>query len=96
MAELIIPEQNIINAICVYVARSKQITPQEVEVELLYDDETGFSAEAFVNGQTEILHTPKLIEALRICLDEFLNIDPISAGIELILDDNEGIIAAIR
>lgn len=96
MAELIIPEQNIINAICVYVARAKQVTPQEVEVELLYDDETGFSAEAFVNGQTEVLNTPKLIEALRILLDEFLNIDPLSAGIELVLDEEEGIIAAVR
>ena len=96
MEKLIIPEQNIINAVCVYVSRKKQVEPEEVEVELLYDDETGFTAEAYVNGQRDELSTLNLIEALRITLKEFLNIDPVSAGIKLKLDDEQGIIAEVQ
>lgn len=96
MEKLIIPEQNIINAVCVYIARQKNTIPEEVEVELLYDDDSGFSAEAYVNGQQEVLSTLNLIEALRQTIKEFLNLDPNSTGIELILDDEEGIIAAVH
>lgn len=95
MEKLVIPEQDIINAICVYIARKKQVAPEEVEVELMYDDDTGFSAEAFVAGRKQVLITGNIIEALRIWLDEFLNRDPFS-GIKLELDDEEGIIAKIR
>lgn len=95
MEKLIISEQDIINALCVYISRKKQVTPQEVEVELMYDDNYGFSAEAFVSGRNQILIAGNIIEALRLWLDEFLNRDPY-AGIELVLDDEKGIIAAIR
>lgn len=94
MAKLKISEQDIINALCVYIARKKQVKPEEVEIELMYDDDYGFSAESFVGGRSQILITVNIIEALRLWLDEFLNRDPY-AGIELVLDDNEGIIAMI-
>lgn len=96
MEKLIIPEQNIINAVCVYIARQKHVIPEEVEVELMYDDDSGFTAEAYVNGQQQFLSTLNLIEALRLSIQEFLNLDPNSTGIELILDDEEGIIAAVH
>ncbi|MFF2753152.1 DUF2653 family protein [Psychrobacillus sp. NPDC058041] len=95
MEKLIIPEQNIINAVCVYISRLKQTEPENVEVELLYDDDNGFTAEAYINGQKEELNTLSLIKALRLSMEEFLNIDPISTGVELLLDDEEGIIAAV-
>lgn len=96
MARLIISEQDIVNALCVYIARKKQIRPEEVEIELIYDDDHGgFSAEAYANGRKQILITANIIEALRMWLDEFLNEDPYS-GIELVLDDEQGIIAHIN
>jgi hypothetical protein len=94
LEKLIISEQDIINALCVYISRKKQITPQEVEIELMYDDDYGFSAEAYANGRKQILVTVNIIEALRLWLDEFLHRDPYSA-IELVLDDEQGIIALI-
>jgi hypothetical protein len=94
MERLRIPEQDIINAVCVYIARKKQVEPTEVEVELMYDDDYGFSAETFVDGRKQVLITINLIEALRLWLDEYLNKDPYS-GIELVLDDEEGIIALV-
>ncbi|MCH1624113.1 YxcD family protein [Fredinandcohnia quinoae] len=95
MEKLIIPEQDIINAICVYISRKKQIKPEEVEVELMYDDDYGFSAEAYVDGRKQVLITANIIEALRLWLEEYLNRDPY-AGIKLVLDDEEGIIAEIN
>lgn len=95
MEGLVISEQDIINAVCVYVSRKKQVRPEDVEVELMYDDDYGFSAEAYVDGRKQVLITGNLIEALRLWLDEFLHRDPY-VGIELILDDEEGIIAAIK
>ncbi|RAS74461.1 YxcD family protein [Priestia endophytica] len=95
MGSLRISEQDIINALCVYISQKKQITPEEVEVELMYDDDYGFSAEAFVEGRKQVLITANLIEALRLWLDEYLNRDPY-AGINLVLDDEEGIIAVVN
>lgn len=94
MERLIISEQDIVNALCVYISRKKQIKPEEVEVELIYDDDYGFTAEAYANGRKQVLVTVNLIEALRLWLDEFLHRDPY-AGIELVLDDEQGIIAVI-
>ena len=95
MEKLVISEQDIINALCVYISRKKQVKPEEVEVELMYDDDYGFSAEAYVDGRKQVLITVNLIEAIRMWLEEYLNRDPFS-GIELVLDDEEGIIAVIN
>lgn len=95
MAELVLPEQDIINAICVYISRKRQVKPEDVEVELMFDDDYGFSAEVFVNDRKQVLTHANLIEALRLWLEEFLNRDPF-AGIQLVLDDDEGIIALIN
>jgi Protein of unknown function (DUF2653) len=95
LEKLIIPEQDIINAICVYVARKKQVRPEEVEVELMYDDDYGFSAEAYVHDRKQVLITQNMIEALRLWLDEYLNMDPYM-GLKLVLDDEEGIIAIAK
>jgi hypothetical protein len=94
MEKLTIPEQDIINALCVYTARKKELKPEEVEIELMYEDEYGFSAEAYWNGRKQVYVMINIIEALRIWLEEYLNRDPYS-GIELVLDDEEGIMALI-
>lgn len=95
MEEIIISEQDIINALCIYISRKKDVKPEEVEVELMYDDDYGFSAEAYVEGRKQVLITVNLIEAIRLWLEEYLNRDPY-AGIELVLDDDQGIIAVIN
>lgn len=95
MGQIIISEQDIINAICISQSRKKNVQPQEVEVELMFDDDDGFSAEAYIHGQKSALETIHIIEAVRLWLDEMLNKDPF-AGIELVLDDEEGIIAVIN
>jgi hypothetical protein len=95
LAPLKITEQDVVNAICLYVADKKQVKLEEVEVELMFDDDYGFSAETFVHGRKQILVKQNMIEALRMWIDQVLGRDPFS-GIELILDDDEGIIAIVR
>jgi hypothetical protein len=90
-----IEEQEIINAICVFVANHKRISAEAVLVELVFEDETGFSAEVEVNGNQEIVTEPKLVEALRNWLDSEYRMDPFSVSIQLDLHDGEGIVAYI-
>ncbi|WP_026559993.1 YxcD family protein [Bacillus sp. J37] len=96
MGQIKVSEQDIVNALCLHIAHKRQINPQEVEIELMYDDDYGFSAEAYVNDRKQVLITANIIEALRFWLENEMNIDPFSAAIELLLDDNEGIIAYIK
>jgi len=94
MEKLILSEQDIVNAICVYTSRKEQVQPEEVEVDLIYDDETGFTAEASIHKRMQVFETPNIIEALRLWLDEYVNQDPFS-GIKLEFDEDAGIIAHV-
>ena len=96
MEKIKISEQEIINSLCVYIADKRRVSPEQVEIELMYDDDYGFSAEAHVNGRSQILITANMIEALRMYIEHELNRDPFAAAIELELDDDEGIIAYVR
>lgn len=96
MGKITLSEQDIINALCVYIADKKQISPHEVEIELLFDDEYGFSAESHVYGRKQILITLNIIEAIRAWLHNEMAIDPYAAKVELILDDVEGIMAIVQ
>ncbi|KKI93984.1 hypothetical protein WQ54_00080 [Bacillus sp. SA1-12] len=96
MGKIKITEQDIVNALCLHIAHKRQITPQEIEIELMYDDDYGFSAEAYVNDRKQILITANIIEAIRFWLDTVMKIDPFSAALELVLDDEEGVIAYVK
>lgn len=98
MGTVIIPEQDIINAICIFMSHEKDVEPNEVDVELIYDDEAenAFSAETFVNRQQQILPSGKMIAALRLWIDLYLGMDAIAAGIQLDFNESEGIFATVR
>ncbi|GLO67861.1 YxcD family protein [Oceanobacillus kimchii] len=95
MTKLIIPEEDIILAVCIYIARQRKIEPAEVEVELFYDDYSGFSAEiTTVYGKQEIV-TKHIISALREWIKENLHANPY-AGLKLDLNRTNGIYARLR
>jgi hypothetical protein len=89
-------EQDIVNAICLDQARQHGILPEDVEVELAYDDDDGFSAEVEFRFQKRILSSFEMIQAIRFYIKEVLLEDPYAAGIKLLLDREEGIIASIH
>lgn len=57
-------EQEIMNAICLHMASRKQLKPEEVEVQLLYDDELGYSAEVTAAGRSQYLVEANMLEAI--------------------------------
>ncbi|MED1201611.1 DUF2653 family protein [Heyndrickxia acidicola] len=89
-------EQEVINALCVYISRKESISPEEVMVELLFDDDTGFSVEAEFRQQRQFLKEPVMIQALRKWVQFQHGLDPFSAGLQLELDDQEGIVAYVK
>ncbi len=57
-------EQDIMNAICMHVGERKQIKPEFVKVELLWDEDLGFSAEVMAEGRSQILIEASMLEAI--------------------------------
>jgi hypothetical protein len=57
-------EQEVINAVCLNMAERKQVKPTDVNVELMWDEDTGFSAEVFTNGRSQILIQGNILEAI--------------------------------
>lgn len=96
MAPLIISEQDIVNAICLFTSHEKDVEPDEVEVELIYDDEAEmtYAAETLINHQSETLPTSKIISALRLWIGLYTDLDGIAAGIQLHFNENDGIYAS--
>lgn len=95
MEKITFSEQHVINAICLHVASKKQVQPQDVEVELMWDEEYGFSAEVYTQGRKQVFIEINLIEAIRYYLETQMQRNPYAAGIELVLDDEQGIIAHV-
>lgn len=95
MEKITFSEQMLINAICLHVASKKQIQLQDVEVELMWDEEYGFSAEVYAMERKQVFIEINLIEAIRFYLETYMQRNPYSASIELLLDDEEGILAQV-
>lgn len=95
MEKIIFAEEHLINAICIHVASKKQIQPQDVEVELMWDEEYGFSAEVYSLSRKQVFIEINLIEAIRYYLETQMQLNPYTAGIELVLDEEEGIMAHV-
>lgn len=95
MAPLIISEQDIINAICLFMSHEKEIEPDEIEVELIYDDEAEieYSAEIVFQHKTEEISTAKIIAAIRLWLNLFTDVDGVSAGLKLHFSEDDGVYA---
>lgn len=96
MEKITLSEQEVINALCYFHAKFKNVEPTDVEVELMFDDIAGFTAEAYVNGNMDLYNTVNFITAIRLYLDEILKQNSMSARIKLELHDDEGIIARVE
>ncbi|TGA96174.1 DUF2653 family protein [Sporolactobacillus shoreae] len=93
MEEVIISEQEIVNAICLFISDKKQISTDHVKTELIFDDDYGFSAEVYVDERKQVLIESNIIEAIRFWIEREMQKDPYSASLQLQLDPQEGIVA---
>lgn len=57
-------EQEIMNAICLHIASRKQLRPEQVEVQLEWDENLGFSAEVTAEGRSQYLVEANMLEAI--------------------------------
>lgn len=57
-------EAELVNAICLNMAERRGIRPESVRVELVYDDETGFSAEIYADGRDIVWIEANMAEAV--------------------------------
>ncbi|GIP20555.1 MULTISPECIES: YxcD family protein [Paenibacillus] len=61
---MVLSMDEIINAICLHMAQRKSVRPTEVQVELAWDEDTGYTAEVWVGGRSMYLVEANIIEAI--------------------------------
>lgn len=84
----------IVNAICIHTAERKQIKPTDVQVELSWDEDTGYSAEIWAQGRSQFIVEANMIEAILRYVHQEYNIRAYREDVTLELD--EEITATIR
>ncbi|MDR9854039.1 YxcD family protein [Paenibacillus sp. VCA1] len=84
---MILTMDEIVNAICLHIAERKQIRPQDVQVELFWDEDTGYSAEVWAEGRSQYLVESNMIEAIMRYLYSEYNIRAYREQIALDLDE---------
>ncbi|MEK5057638.1 MULTISPECIES: YxcD family protein [unclassified Paenibacillus] len=91
---MVITMDEIVNAICLHIAERKQIKPTDVQVELSWDEDTGYSAEVWAQGRSQFLIESNMIEAILRYVHQEYNIRAYREDVTLELD--EEITARIR
>ncbi|TCZ81077.1 DUF2653 family protein [Paenibacillus albiflavus] len=81
--------QEIVNALCINIAARKMIQPDQVDVELMWDDDYGFSAEVFVGERNQILIEASIHEAIEQYVYKEYNIRIFRDQIQLVLTDED-------
>ncbi|MBB3127848.1 hypothetical protein FHS19_002502 [Paenibacillus rhizosphaerae] len=84
---LILTMDEIVNAICLHTAERKQIRPTDVQVELSWEEETGYSAEVWAQGRSQYLVESNMIEAILRYLYSEYNIRAYREQVTLDLDE---------
>lgn len=54
----------IINAVCLNMADRRGVQPNEIEVQLSWDEEYGYTAEVWVKGRSQYILQSNILEAL--------------------------------
>jgi hypothetical protein len=54
----------IINAICLNMADRRGVSPTDVEVQLSWEEEYGFTAEVWVKGRSQFILESNILEAI--------------------------------
>ncbi|MFH5184647.1 YxcD family protein [Paenibacillus sp. TAB 01] len=80
-------EQDIINAICLHMAERKQLQPTQIEVEMMWDEDYGFSAEVHAEGRSQIIIAANILEAVERYLLTQMNVRVFRDQIHLKLED---------
>ena len=80
-------EAELTNAICLHVAERRGVRPENVEVVLVYEEETGYSAEITVEGRHIVWIEANLAEAVQRYLWKQYNLQVFRDEISFRLED---------
>lgn len=80
----------IINAICYNIAERRGVQPTDVEVQLAWDEEYGYTAELWVSGRSQYLIESNLLEAIEQYMFSHYNQRVFRSDIRLGIDEEEG------
>lgn len=89
-----IETDEIINAVCYHTAQRRGLQPTDVEVQLSWDEEYGYTAEMWVQGRSQYLIEANLLEAIEQYMHNHHNIRAFRSDITLGLDEEAGIFFA--
>ena len=84
---MILSMDEIINAVCLHQAERKGIKPTDVTVELMWDEDTGYSAEVTASGRSHYLIEANLYEAILRYLYSEYNMRAYREQVRLELED---------
>jgi len=84
---MILSMDEIVNAICIHTAERKGVRPTDVNVELSWEEDTGYTAEVWVNGRSQYLVESNMIEAILRYLHSEYNIRAYREDVRLDLDE---------
>ncbi|WP_025700475.1 YxcD family protein [Paenibacillus forsythiae] len=84
---MVLSMDEIINAICLHMAERKGIPVTEVQVELSWEEETGYTAEVWTQGRSQYLVESNMIEAILRYLHSEYNIRAYRDDVRLELDE---------
>lgn len=91
---MVLSMDEIINAVCLHQAERKGVRPTDVTVELSWEEDTGYTAEVWVNDRSQYLLEANLIEAILRYLYSEYNIRAYRDQVRLELEDE--IIAVVQ
>lgn len=80
-------QQEIINAICEHTAERKGLNPNQVTVQLEWDENLGFSAEVTVEGRSHYIVEANMLEAIERYLLNQYNRRVFRSQLELDVED---------
>ncbi|NJJ37902.1 YxcD family protein [Paenibacillus apii] len=94
MSVTVLSMDEIINAICLHMAERKGIQATDVQVELSWEEDTGYTAEVWTQGRSQYIVESNIIEAILRYLHTEYNIRAYREDVRLELD--EEIIAVVH
>ncbi|MCK6076541.1 YxcD family protein [Paenibacillus silvae] len=84
---MVLSMDEIVNAICIHMAERKGVRPTDVTVELSWEEDTGYSAEVWIQGRSQFLVESNMIEAILRYLHSEYNIRAYREDVTLDLDE---------
>ncbi|MBX6352124.1 MAG: DUF2653 family protein [Thermoflavifilum sp.] len=88
-------EQDVIDACCVFVARQHRVRPEQVEVDLQFQEGSGFAADARFGFRHAYLTEQDIVDAIAVYLAEYHQFIPDRLQVDLQYNPEFGIGADI-